>query len=158
MPILGKRKNPKSDVWLTPEWVLDRLGKFDLDPCAAPVPRPWKTARKMITLPDDGLGMKWRGRVWMNPPFSNIHPWIRRISEYGNGIALVPARVETGWFHDFVWKKADALFFFRHRVNFCEQSGEVRTGVDFPTVIAAYGLENADSLFKINLPGKLILP
>lgn len=24
-----------ADTWLTPRWILDQLGKFDLDPCAA---------------------------------------------------------------------------------------------------------------------------
>lgn len=36
-----------TDVWLTPPPVLDALGgaqSFDLDPCAAPEPRPWRAA------------------------------------------------------------------------------------------------------------------
>ena len=30
--------------WLTPPYVLDALGEFDLDPCS-PVVRPWDTAK-----------------------------------------------------------------------------------------------------------------
>lgn len=30
------------DEWLTPPWLLSRLGSFDLDPCAS-VNRPWPT-------------------------------------------------------------------------------------------------------------------
>ena len=38
------RNEITTDTWLTPKWVMDALGVFDLDPCAAPHPRPWPTA------------------------------------------------------------------------------------------------------------------
>jgi hypothetical protein len=40
----------KSQVHLTPRWIIDALGPFDLDPCAATV-RPWRpsTLRKRRT-------------------------------------------------------------------------------------------------------------
>jgi hypothetical protein len=156
MPILGKRKRPKHDTWLTPRWVLDPLGPFDLDPCAAPSPRPFRIAERNIELPKDGLLEPWAGRVWLNPPFSNIKPWIRRMAEHGNGVALVPGRVETQWFHDWVWDRAGAVFVFRRRVNFCDQSGAVKTGVDFPTILAAYGQANITSLRTCGLVGRFI--
>jgi hypothetical protein len=34
--------------YLTPPWILDALGEFDLDPCA-PVKRPWDMAKKHYT-------------------------------------------------------------------------------------------------------------
>ena len=33
----------KSQSHFTPHWILDRLGEFDLDPCAGN-PRPWDIA------------------------------------------------------------------------------------------------------------------
>jgi hypothetical protein len=51
-----------TDIWLTPPDLLRRLGSFDLDPCAAPPPRPWPTAARHIALPDDGLSAVWA--VW----------------------------------------------------------------------------------------------
>ena len=40
---------------------------FDLDPCAAPAPQPWPTARTMFTeAMGDGLSIDWDGRVWLN--------------------------------------------------------------------------------------------
>jgi hypothetical protein len=36
------------DEWLTPQFIVQALGAFDLDPCA-PVNRPWDTARTHYT-------------------------------------------------------------------------------------------------------------
>jgi hypothetical protein len=42
---MGSHQTPigKSQVHLTPRWILDPLGKFDLDPCASD-PRPWEAS------------------------------------------------------------------------------------------------------------------
>ncbi|HVI40922.1 MAG TPA: DNA N-6-adenine-methyltransferase, partial [Anaerovoracaceae bacterium] len=86
-----------TNVWLTPKWLLDELGEFDLDPCAAPNPRPFPTAKKMITEADEcGLKASWHGRVWLNPPYGKqIGPWLEKLKSHGDGIALVFARTET---------------------------------------------------------------
>jgi len=79
-----------SDDYLTPLWVFDTLGlEFDLD-VASP---PWPThvpAARTFTKADDGLTQPWEGRVWMNPPFSAVTPWVARFMLHGDGIALLP--------------------------------------------------------------------
>lgn len=35
-------------TWLTPKYIIDELGPFDLDPCAADS-MPWPTAKRMVT-------------------------------------------------------------------------------------------------------------
>lgn len=35
----------KSDTYITPKWIIDSLGNFDLDPCTPPI-MPWPTAGK----------------------------------------------------------------------------------------------------------------
>jgi len=50
-----------NETWLTPPAILHALGDFDLDPCAAPSPRPWPTAARHIELPEDGLTANWGG-------------------------------------------------------------------------------------------------
>jgi hypothetical protein len=57
------------------------------------------------TVDDDGLGRHWAGRVYLNPPYGReIDAWIAKlVAEHTAGavleaIALVPARVDTGWF------------------------------------------------------------
>jgi hypothetical protein len=57
-----QRSVGKSQVHITPRWLLDRLGPFDLDPGAAD-PRPWDCARVNITERENGLAHPWRGRV-----------------------------------------------------------------------------------------------
>lgn len=131
----------QSGVWLTPRRILDPLGRFDLDPCAAPNPELWPTATRHIALPDDGLTADWTGRVWLNPPY-NIHArdWLARLADHGFGTALTFARTDTGWFADHVWNQANALLFLRGRVRFHLPDGQLaRDNGGAPSVLAAYG-------------------
>lgn len=36
-------------TWLTPKWIIDVLGAFDLDPCCPDGEMPWRTADRMVT-------------------------------------------------------------------------------------------------------------
>lgn len=60
---IGGHQSPLNgtDTWLTPPAVLAALGEFDLDPCSAPSPRPWPTAKQHIELPENGLLANWGG-------------------------------------------------------------------------------------------------
>jgi len=58
----------QTDCWLTPPEIIEALGPFDLDPCAAPG-QPWATAKHQYAPPQDGLELPWFGRVWVNPPY-----------------------------------------------------------------------------------------
>lgn len=74
-----------TNVWLTPRYVLDLLGQFDTDPCAATV-RPWDCARVNYTVEDNGLLMPWEGRVWLNPPYGNeAEAFMERMSMHQGG-------------------------------------------------------------------------
>src|SRR5258708_3173732 len=96
-----------TDEWLTPRWILDRLGEFDVDRCG-PAIRPWDTAREHYSLPTDGLTQPWKGRIWLNPPFGlEAARWLAKMAYHGNGIALIAARTETRAFIQYVWNIAD---------------------------------------------------
>lgn len=159
---LGKRFNIKnsgddySDIWITPKWIIDSLGKFDLDPCAAEN-MPWETATTMYTKTDNGLSYEWQGRVWCNPPYSDIVPWFKRMAQHGNGIMLVFARTETEYFHKYVWSEADAILFFKGRLSFHRPSGvKAQNNAGAPSVLIAYGEENAKALRRCKLKGNVI--
>lgn len=70
----GQEQLTKDDYY-TPKDVFDALGlEFDLDVSAPPGGVPWVPAKRYYTLEDDGLTQPWFGRVWMNPPYSNVTP------------------------------------------------------------------------------------
>lgn len=151
----------ESDVWLTPPAIIDALGPFDLDPCAAPEPRPWPTATDHITLPDDGLSPEWGwgdAFVWCNPPFGpEAGRWLVRMADHGNGIALCPARTETRWFVAGVWNGATAVLFLHGRPHFHHADGTrgaANSGA--PIVLVAYGAAAADRLRRCELTGTYI--
>jgi hypothetical protein len=146
-----------TDEWLTPPEIVRALGPFDLDPCS-PVDRPWDTAAKHYSINDNGLWQPWAGRVWLNPPYGRqTGTWLRRLTEHGNGIALTFARTETEMFHLYGWQRATAMLFFRGRINFYTPAGN-RSALNAggPSVLIAYGDENADKLADSNLPGMFV--
>lgn len=152
------RPNAATHVWLTPPDIMRTLGHFDLDPCAAPEPRPWPTAQRHIALPDDGLSAEWCGRVWCNPPFGkHTAAWLRRIAAHGNGIALAFARTETAAFQRHVWPHADAVLFLKGRPHFFWPDGVRASGNSGgPICLIAYGTHNADALRSSGLPGAIV--
>lgn len=137
-----------TDVWLTPPELLGRLGPFDLDPCAAPEPRPWATAARHLTAADDGLRQTWDGRVWMNPPYSEARRWIARLADHGSGTALLFARTDTTAFQQQVFARASAALFISGRLSFCRADGSRgRAGrAGAPSVLVAYGQHDAQVL------------
>ena len=149
----------KNDEWLTPPWILERLGEFDLDPCApAPDRRPWPTAKKHYSFAENGLVQPWAGRVWLNPPYGkHVAQWLNRLAQHGNGIALIFARTETDAFFRTVWEKADALLFVRGRLHFYDVNGiEAKSNSGAPSVLIAYGGNNMTLLRNSGIPGAFV--
>ena len=60
----------------------------------------------------DGLAQSWMGeRVFCNPPYdASLYAWVRKASlrEAAVTVMLLPASVDTAWFHDFIWCVPDA--------------------------------------------------
>jgi hypothetical protein len=145
------------DEWLTPPHVLEALGEFDLDP-SAPINRPWGTAKHHYTILDDGLKQEWAGRVWCNPPYGlEAIKWLNRLAGHGNGIALIFARTETRMFFKEVWPKASGVLFLEGRLYFHHVDGtRASQNSGAPSVLIAYGQNNAECLKACLLPGKFI--
>lgn len=144
------------DEWLTPPEIVQALGTFDLDPCS-PVTRPWTTALNHYTEKDNGLLMPWKGRVWCKPPYGNqTGTWLERCALHGNAIALTFARTETKMFFSCVWNKADAILFIKGRLSFYHVTGEKGDSAGAPSVLIAYGKENAEILKNCTIKGKFL--
>ena len=148
----------KNDEWLTPPYIIESLGEFDLDPCS-PIKRPWNTAKNHYTKEDNGLKKDWLGRVWLNPPYGQeTGKWLNKLVIHGNGIALIFARTETEMFHKYVWDKADALLFLKGRLFFHYVNGNrAYSNSGAPSVLVAYGKENTESLYSSKIEGKIVI-
>lgn len=157
--VIGGHHNPvmKSDEWITPPFITNDLGPFDLDPCS-PISRPWDIAREHLTILDDGLSRNWFGFVWCNPPYNlKAKMWLDKLSKHKNGIALIFARTETKMFVEFVWEKADALLFIYGRLHFHKPDGtRMKTNSGAPSVLVAYGKEAMNKLKVSRIKGKYI--
>lgn len=157
---IGTHQHPirgRTDEWLTPPNLLEKLGPFDLDPCS-PVDRPWPTAARHYSILDDGLSYKWTGRVWLNPPYGpKAAHWLKRLRIHGNGIALIFARTETHFFQDEVFAHAHAILFLRGRLTFYSVEGQrAKFNGGAPSVLIAYGSDNAESLKRSGIRGAYV--
>lgn len=150
--------NAKTTTWLTPPELVGSLGPFDLDPCAAPSPRPWPTAKHHVELPEDGLETEWSGHIWLNPPYSfAAWKWLAKLAEHGDGIALVFARTETAGFVREVWGKATGLLFLHGRLHFHYADGtRAAANSGAPSVLVAYGSWAAQRLSNSDIPGTYV--
>lgn len=153
-----KRDNQNStDEWYTPLYIVESLGKFDLDPCA-PISPLWQTAKIMYNKNDDGLQKEWFGRVWLNPPYSRplIEQFIKRMSEHNNGIALLFNRCDNKMFHDIIFKKAVSIFFLKNRIKFFRPNGFQGGNPGCGSILIAFGKNNDDILRNCPLEGKYV--
>lgn len=116
------------------------FGPFALDPASEP---HTAKAPSFYTVKDDGLARLWFGRVWLNPPYSKPRPWLERAYEATSTgeadlvVALLPASVDTGWFHEAVLPYAE-LRFIRGRVRFLGWEGTPIPAPKAPSIVAIY--------------------
>lgn len=148
----------KPDWWTTDEWstpidyfatIEERFGPFDLDACAR-----LKTSKapKFFSIETDGLKQSWFGKVWVNPPYSRPSEWCAKAAAemaVGNCeliVMLLPAAVDTNWFHDYVVPYA-RIELMRGRLKFCDWTGEpVKGSPTGGNVLAIYTGEQGNLL------------
>ncbi|MGH7341631.1 MAG: DNA N-6-adenine-methyltransferase, partial [Candidatus Rokuibacteriota bacterium] len=124
MPVTRPFDESRSSTheWETPGWLFDLLHqefKFAHDVCAM----PWNAkCAEYFSPTEDGLEQPWEGACWMNPPYGReLATWLSKswaASRCGaTVVALVPARTETAWWHDYVMQ-ADEVRCIRGRLHF----------------------------------------
>lgn len=130
----------KTDLWETPQDLFNKLNnefQFTLDVCATP-----ENAKcdKFYTKEQDGLKHPWKGTVWCNPPYGlGIGQWVRRAlfaSVSGSTVVmLLPARTDTKWFHDYIYKRNNVeIRFIRGRLKF----GGSKNSAPFPSMVVVF--------------------
>lgn len=145
------------DEWLTPPKLIERLGPFDLDPCA-PVQRPWDTAKLHFSEKEDGLKQTWSGFVWMNPPYGKgLSKWVEKLATHGEGIGLIPLRsTDTKWFHNYIWDRASALIFYKGRIRFWNNDGTEAGPCPHASLLIGYGDVARRRLRESQIVGKYL--
>jgi len=138
----------KTNTWLTPLWIINKITDFDLDPCGF---NGHRTAKKIICLPDDGLNSEWKGNVWLNPPYGRfISLWIDKLKDHGNGVALVFGRTDTKWFQT---SKPDMIFFLKGRIKFLDSQFKEQSNAGHGSALLIYGRSNCGKVLRSNLDG-----
>ncbi|HCJ7642928.1 TPA: phage N-6-adenine-methyltransferase [Enterobacter hormaechei subsp. xiangfangensis] len=126
----GGSKTPpdQRDLWRTPPALfasLDAEFCFQLDAAAAPHNA---LCRKFITAEQNTLATPWAdhlsipGYVWLNPPYSDITPFVKKAAAESNNqigtVMLVPADTSVGWFKEAIQTASEVRFITAGRLAF----------------------------------------
>jgi len=147
----------KTDEWYTPEWVFSAMcHQFDLDPCNGSGTNPasrWCSHRYFGA----GLDVSWpkMASIWLNPPFggrNGIRPWLEKLVEHGNGIAIVPNRTATDWWQ-MAADEASLCLFVKGKIKFLRHDFSEGKSPGYGNVLLAYGSQMAKVLEKSDIAG-----
>lgn len=132
----------KSDEWETPQDLFEKLDKefhFNLDLAATPNNSKCGLFCSKENSGLDGLiiGDVWN--IWCNPPYSEISLWVKRCAELARHtkvvVMLIPARTDTRWFHEYIYKKQDVeIRFIKGRLKFSNS----KNSAPFPSMIVVF--------------------
>ena len=108
--------------WETPQSLFNSLNgvfHFSLDPCSTDANAK---CEKHYTAEQDGLAHSWEGEmVFCNPPYGrHIGEWVKKCadeSKHARIVLLIPARTDTRYFHEHIYRKAFYQF-LRGRLKF----------------------------------------
>jgi len=125
--------------------------EFDIDVASPPGGVSWVPAKRYFTQFDDALGQDWTGRIWMNPPFSKVTPWVEKFILHGNGVTLLP--IAKSKFIDLITNASDGMVMLPAYMKF---KGPNKLGmIRFPCGLFAIGEENVEGIAKV---GRLFIP
>lgn len=148
------RNSKSSDEWYTPDTLVAALGTFDLDPSTS-LQRGRQLAQRFYTIEDDGLVAPWFGRVWLNPPFSDIRPWVERMREHNNGIMLCFSRTDANWFVDLT-RFCGGVFLIQRRLQFWRPEQNKNQRCPLGVVLFPFGPKNMLAIQESGIPGVLL--
>lgn len=102
--------NVGNQYWQTPHYFFDILkDNFDIElDAATTIDNPLRTP-SFYTEQDNGLNQPWVTWTYCNPPYSETELWVRKayyeMIRGHNSLLLLPANVDTKWFHQYIWNR-----------------------------------------------------
>lgn len=147
------------DEWYTPKKIIrlvKRLMKeIDVDPASSKTANRIIGAKKYYTKEEDGLKQEWKGRVWMNPPYSqplvtkfcNLFVEKHISGEISEGCVLVNNATETRFYQNMM-QHCRAICFVKGRIKFVDANGE-STGAPLQGQTILYFGEYVDSFAEV---------
>ena len=107
----SNRKLPRftgHDNRATPRELYDLLNSdFDFDPCPLGGEKSF-----------DGLSVDWGNRNYVNPPYSNVRPWIEKALKGKLCVLLLKVDTSKRVFHDLILPNASEIRFLKGRIKF----------------------------------------
>jgi phage N-6-adenine-methyltransferase len=139
-----KNENSSGDEYGTPWPVFEKFDcafHFDVDVCCTA--KNTKIPKKYFTKAENGLWQPWYsyGKCWMNPPYSDVSPWLIKAKYESELGALVAALLRhdssAAWYHDLVLTKAK-IAYLRGRLSHIEEDGSIKNSSPFGSIVAFY--------------------
>lgn len=145
----------ESDRYFTPELLLDAVleqwGTIDLDPCHDPHPRCLVKAETCydIRQGQDGLVLPWsvgetgnRTKVYCNPPYSGVAPWVLRAVQHAAGggevLLLVNASTDTTYWQSYILRHGTVCLLAK-RVSFGRPGSDKVSANLQPSAVVYFG-------------------
>ena len=138
-----------TNEWYTPKELYNKLNEefnFTLDPCCTEKSRK---CEKYFTKKENGLIHDWsNNNVFMNPPYGNdIKYWIEKaylesLKDNTIVVALIPARTDTSYWHNFIFNKASDIRFLKGRIKFEKEDGTLGNSAPFPSAVIVWNKNN----------------
>ena len=123
------------EEWYTPAPFIESarrvMGSIDCDPASNPHANKIVQAGTIYTKEDNGLDKKWRGNVWLNPPYTSgyIDKFIDKLiyevfcGDADQAIILTNNNTDTNWWHK-LYLNSNAMCFTKGRISFYKETGE----------------------------------
>jgi phage N-6-adenine-methyltransferase len=158
----------QGDEWGTPVEIIERVraffgGQIDCDPATNEVAQKVVRATQYYTKEQDGLKQQWPGNTFLNGPYSDMAPWVKKlISEYAAGhateaICLTNACVDTAWFRDLA-NVAAAICFPLGRIKFIDSNGQAPNSPTLPQALTYFGPRPCQFARPFSLIGFVVDP
>jgi phage N-6-adenine-methyltransferase len=128
-------QNTGQPEWYTPAPYIEAarrvLGAIDLDPASSALAQETVKATTYYTVKDDGLSKAWKGRVWLNPPYTSglVDKFTAKLCGHVTdgsvtaAVLLVNNATDAAWFRGAV-DFAEAMCCPTGRIKFIDETGE----------------------------------